>query len=177
MTASAPLAPTYRETCYWLEGTEVPRPSEGAALPVEADVVVVGGGYTGVTAAGEFPTVNTSGSYTRSRSPGGGSGKSRENGGKGGTGRLAEPPAAPRSTPSRGGVLGEHVSLTPNAKKLPFLVLGLVGLAIILLALGAVPRSLVPVPAAGALVARHRLELATAGIGVLVASLIAYLIA
>jgi len=54
VTASAPLAPTYRETCYWLEGTEVPRPPEGTALPVEADVVVVGGGYTGVTAAGEL---------------------------------------------------------------------------------------------------------------------------
>jgi hypothetical protein len=93
--------------------------------------------------------------------------------------RRAARTAAPAERPhgDRGGVLGVTKSLSPTPRKLPFLVLALVGLAILLLALGALPRSVVPVAAAGALVARRRLELATAGIATLVASVIAYLIA
>jgi hypothetical protein len=73
-------------------------------------------------------------------------------------------------------VLGVSTSLSPTPKKLPFLVLALVGLAIILLALGALPRAALPV-ATGAVVARRRLEIAAAGMATLVASVIAYLIA
>jgi glycine/D-amino acid oxidase-like deaminating enzyme len=49
----APLSPGYRERCYWLEGVELPSPAQDASLPASADVVVVGGGYTGVAAAWE----------------------------------------------------------------------------------------------------------------------------
>ena len=44
------LAPTYREACLWQE--QVPRPQATTAeLPVKADVVVIGAGYTGLSAA------------------------------------------------------------------------------------------------------------------------------
>lgn len=44
------LATTYREACLWQE--QVPRPqATTAALPAEADVVVIGAGYTGLSAA------------------------------------------------------------------------------------------------------------------------------
>jgi hypothetical protein len=86
----------------------------------------------------------------------------------------ATPPAADRSS---GGVLGVSTSLSPTPKKLPFLVLALVGLAILLFGVGALPRSLVPVAAAGAVVARRRLEIAATGVATLVASVIAYLLA
>jgi hypothetical protein len=85
-------------------------------------------------------------------------------------------PATPSADQSSGGVLGVSTSLSPTPKKLPFLVLALVGLAIILLALGALPRAALPV-ATGAVVARRRLEIAAAGMATLVASVIAYLIA
>jgi glycine/D-amino acid oxidase-like deaminating enzyme len=52
VTSRAVLAPSYREACYWLEDVDVPRP-EKEELPREADVAVVGGGYTGIAAAGE----------------------------------------------------------------------------------------------------------------------------
>jgi hypothetical protein len=97
-----------------------------------------------------------------------------------GTGSASHKTALPASPPaghSAGEVLGVSTSLSPTPKKLPFLVLALVGLAIVLLALGALPRSVVPVAAAGAVVARRRLEIAAAGMATLVASVIAYLIA
>jgi glycine/D-amino acid oxidase-like deaminating enzyme len=50
---SAPLAPGYRESCYWLEGVDVPRGSQDPP-PGEADAVVVGGGFTGIAAAWEL---------------------------------------------------------------------------------------------------------------------------
>ena len=43
--------------------------------------------------------------------------------------------------------------------------------------IGALPRSAVPVAAAGALIARRRLEIAVAGIGTFVAAVVAYLLA
>ncbi|MDP9340558.1 MAG: FAD-binding oxidoreductase [Actinomycetota bacterium] len=52
-SGAALLAPSYREACYWLEGVQVPGPFEDRPLPPSADVVVVGGGYTGIAAAHE----------------------------------------------------------------------------------------------------------------------------
>jgi glycine/D-amino acid oxidase-like deaminating enzyme len=48
------LAPSYRESCYWWEDVQVPGPFQERPLPVSADVVVIGGGYTGVAAALEL---------------------------------------------------------------------------------------------------------------------------
>jgi hypothetical protein len=90
--------------------------------------------------------------------------------------RVAAPPAVPRSHPSSG-VLGVAKSLSPTPTKVPFLVLALIGLAIILLGIGALPRSAVPAGAVGALIARRRFEIVSAGMGMLVASVIAYLLA
>jgi glycine/D-amino acid oxidase-like deaminating enzyme len=53
VTRPALLAPSYRETCYWLEDADVPRP-ERAEPPRDADVVVVGAGNTGMAAAWEI---------------------------------------------------------------------------------------------------------------------------
>jgi glycine/D-amino acid oxidase-like deaminating enzyme len=50
----ARLAPSYRETPFWREGLQFPGPFEERELPREADAVVVGGGYTGVSAAIEL---------------------------------------------------------------------------------------------------------------------------
>ena len=95
----------------------------------------------------------------------------------GGGSHLAAPPEQPHANPPAGGVLGSSVSLSPSPKKIPFLVLALVGLAMLLLGIGALPRSAVPVAAAGALIARRRLEIAVAGIGTFVAAVVAYLLA
>lgn len=50
LSSPAPLAQTYEETPYWWRAAPPGRLPQ-AALPTEADVVVVGGGYTGVMAA------------------------------------------------------------------------------------------------------------------------------
>ncbi|HEX3630378.1 MAG TPA: FAD-dependent oxidoreductase [Candidatus Dormibacteraeota bacterium] len=50
MKPPAPLAESYREAPYWWDQAAPARPSP-APLPTEADVVIVGGGYTGVMAA------------------------------------------------------------------------------------------------------------------------------
>ena len=47
---SAPLAEDYRETPLWWDDTTFPTIGE-SALPVRADVVVVGAGFTGLAAA------------------------------------------------------------------------------------------------------------------------------
>ena len=76
--------------------------------------------------------------------------------------------AAPR------GVLNSQ-ALQPSARKLPFLVIGLVGLAILLLALGALPARLVPDPGFAETLAERRVLVAGAGLAILVAAVIAYL--
>jgi hypothetical protein len=68
-------------------------------------------------------------------------------------------------------------TLAPTVRKLPFAALGLVGLAIVLLALGALPASAVPHPAAASLLATRRIELAIGGLATLAASIAAYLLA
>jgi hypothetical protein len=61
-------------------------------------------------------------------------------------------------------------------RKLPFAALGLVSLAIALLALGAVPASAVPHPAAASLLASRRTGLAIGALALLSASIAAYLL-
>ncbi|MGZ4256478.1 MAG: hypothetical protein ACXVRE_01790 [Gaiellaceae bacterium] len=74
------------------------------------------------------------------------------------------------------GVLAPE-SLVPTARKLPFLVLALVGIAILLLALGVLPASAAPHPAAAELLAERRLAVALGGLATLVAAVAAYLLA
>jgi glycine/D-amino acid oxidase-like deaminating enzyme len=76
---TAPLAPGYRERPYWWEGVEPPRGERGA-LPDEADVVVVGGGYTGMGAALELGRRGRSVLVLEAREPGWGA--SSRNGGQ-----------------------------------------------------------------------------------------------
>jgi hypothetical protein len=69
-------------------------------------------------------------------------------------------------------------TLVPTVRKLPFLALGLVSLAIVLLALGALPATAAAAhPIAARLLADHRRELALGGLATLVASIAAYLLA
>ncbi len=51
---AAPLLPGYRETPLWHEAVTRPLIDDAGPLPADADVVVVGGGYCGVTAAAEL---------------------------------------------------------------------------------------------------------------------------
>ena len=93
--------------------------------------------------------------------------------------RTAQAHVAFRPPPSASlphGVLAPE-SLVPNAKKLPFLVLALVGIAILLLALGVLPASAAPHPAAAELLAERRLAVALGGLATLVAAVVAYLLA
>lgn len=65
-------------------------------------------------------------------------------------------------------------TLAPRVQKLPFAALALVGLAILLLALGALPATAVPHPAAASLLASRRTEIALGGLAMLAASIVAY---
>jgi glycine/D-amino acid oxidase-like deaminating enzyme len=53
VTTTAPLSPDYASTPYWWDGIDAP-PSSPTALPPEADVAIVGAGYTGLSAAWEL---------------------------------------------------------------------------------------------------------------------------
>jgi glycine/D-amino acid oxidase-like deaminating enzyme len=53
MDATAPLATSYRTAPYWWDEVELPQPAP-APLPGAVDVVVVGSGYTGLSAALEM---------------------------------------------------------------------------------------------------------------------------
>jgi len=65
-------------------------------------------------------------------------------------------------------------TLAPTVQKLPFAALALVGLAILLLALGALPATAMPLPAVASVLASRRTEIAVAGLATLVASIAAY---
>jgi hypothetical protein len=67
-------------------------------------------------------------------------------------------------------------ALVPTVRKLPFIALGLVALAIVLLALGALPASVAPHPVFAELLVDRRLELALGGLLTLAASITAYLL-
>jgi hypothetical protein len=89
------------------------------------------------------------------------------------TGRTAAPYKAPRvSLPS--GILSTE-SLLPTAQKLPFLAVAFVSLAILLLALGALPAGLVPNPAFAEALVERRVIFAFSGLATLTAAIAAYL--
>jgi hypothetical protein len=67
-------------------------------------------------------------------------------------------------------------TVAPSVRKLPFAALGLVSLAIALLALGAVPASAVPHATAASLLASRRTGLAIGALALLSASIAAYLL-
>jgi len=67
-------------------------------------------------------------------------------------------------------------SLLPTAQKLPFLAVALVGLAILLLALGALPAGVVPSPAFAETLVERRALIAFGGLATLVAAIAAYLL-
>jgi hypothetical protein len=67
-------------------------------------------------------------------------------------------------------------ALVPTVRKLPFLAVGLVALAILLLSLGVLPATAVPHPAAAELLAERRRELALGGLLTLLAAIAAYLL-
>jgi pilus assembly protein FimV len=67
-------------------------------------------------------------------------------------------------------------SLLPTAQKLPFLAIALVGLAILLLALGALPVGLVPNPAFAEALVERRVIFAFGGLATLAAAIAAYLL-
>jgi hypothetical protein len=64
----------------------------------------------------------------------------------------------------------------PAPAKLPFMALALVGLAILMLALGVLPPSGAPYAAVADLLVRRRLALALGGLGTLTAAIVAYLL-
>lgn len=67
-------------------------------------------------------------------------------------------------------------ALVPTARKLPFLVLALVGMAILLLALGVLPASAALHPLAAELLAERRLAVALGGLATLLAAIVAYIL-
>jgi hypothetical protein len=67
-------------------------------------------------------------------------------------------------------------SLLPTAQKLPFLAIALVGLAILLLAVGALPAGLVPNPALAEALVERRVIFAVGGLTTLAAAIAAYLV-
>ena len=54
VTPRSPLSPSYSETPYWWDTLPPSEPSGGHVLPHSADVVVVGAGYSGLSAAREL---------------------------------------------------------------------------------------------------------------------------
>jgi hypothetical protein len=90
------------------------------------------------------------------------------------TERTASAHKAPKAAlPS--GILSTE-SLLPSAKKLPFLAVALVGLAILLLALGALPAGLVPNPAFAEALVERRVVFAFGGLATLAAAVAAYIL-
>ena len=80
----------------------------------------------------------------------------------------------PRASLPHGFLASE--TFVPTVRKLPFLVLALVAIAIVLLALGALPAGAARHPAAAMLLSSHRAELAIGGLATLTAAIVAYLL-
>ena len=91
------------------------------------------------------------------------------------TERTASASEAPKAAlPS--GILSTEAQLLPTAQKLPFLAVALVGLAILLLALGALPAGLVPNPAFAEALVERRVIFAFGGLATLAAAIAAYIL-
>ena len=67
-------------------------------------------------------------------------------------------------------------ALAPTTRKLPFLAVALVGLAILLLALGALPARIVPSPAFAEALVERRALFAFGGFATLAAAVAAYML-
>ena len=67
-------------------------------------------------------------------------------------------------------------ALVPTTRRLPFLVLALVGMAILLLALGLLPARAAPHPLAGERLAERRLAVALGGLATLLGAIVAYIL-
>ena len=107
-----------------------------------------------------------------------GGGASAGPGGSAAAGKHASGREHGGSTPAPGkasGVLGAQASkILPGSSKTQFGLLIALATAIFLLGLGALPRDVIPHPAAAAFVARHRTMVASTGFAVLAAFLTAY---
>ncbi len=90
------------------------------------------------------------------------------------TARAAGGYTAPKASLPAGILSTEK--LVPTARKLPFLVVALVGLAILLLAVGALPARVVPNPTFAEVLVERRLMIAFGGLATLAAAISAYLL-
>ena len=90
--------------------------------------------------------------------------------------KTALPPNTDKlAAPHRSGVLGARAAkILPGSGGTQFVLLIVLTCAIFLLALGAVPRRVVPHPGAAALLARHRAAVAAGGLAALTAFLVSY---
>jgi hypothetical protein len=131
--------------------------------------LVIGGGAAGNSCAAPAAGAGTTG--PPSSAAGGGSSPS-------GKSRLASAGSAPKAAPSHSsGVLGTSVSkLVPGSGKTQIALLVVLSAAILLLAVGAVPREIVPHAAAAAFIARRRTLIAAGGLAALAAFLISYFV-
>jgi hypothetical protein len=101
-------------------------------------------------------------------------------GGSGGAATASTAPSAasgelPPATKRESGVLGAEASkVLPESGGMQIGLVLVLGAAILLLALGAVPGELVPHPAAAAFLTRHRVRIASGGLAALLGFLISY---
>jgi hypothetical protein len=92
----------------------------------------------------------------------------------GDSGKVSQKPSSPEAKSPQAVAAGPLSDVGDNAKS-P-IVIALLGLAVLMLGLAAVPRSVVADPRVMALVASHRVELAAAGTAALFAAVVAMLI-
>lgn len=130
--------------------------------------LVVGG-------ASETTCASGTGTSSGGSSPTGGSGQPSS---KQGAGKTTAAGRTTRSHPHDSGVLGSRVSrVLPGSGGTQLALLIVLAIAIFLLALGALPRQVVPHPAAAAFIARRRALIALAGLTALAAFLVSYFVA
>jgi hypothetical protein len=132
--------------------------------------LVVGGG------APETTCTEGTGTSSGGSSPTGASGQPGSKQGAGKT--TAASGSTTHSLPHDSGVLGRRVSrVLPGSGGTQLALLIVLAIAIFLLALGALPRQVVPHPAAAAFIARRRALIALGGLTALTAFLVSYFVA